>query len=93
MSDSYNTHVPRRENLNVEEKIMLLSSRTVLVLAKTVEDMNTIIIYADNFFTSIKLFEHLKEKYGCIYVEIVYDNRIGNPSRISFSELNKKTSS
>ena len=57
---------------------MLLSSKTVLILIKIVEDLNSITLYADNFFVSIELLEYLKEKYGCMYAGCECENWIGD---------------
>ena len=48
--------------------MIMLGRKTVKVLAKTVEDLNTTTIYADILFTIIELVEYLKDIYGCRYV-------------------------
>ena len=58
---------------------MLLSSKTVISLSKTVEDLDNTTIYADNFFSSIPLVEYLKEQYRCRYVGTAIENRVENP--------------
>ena len=61
---------------------MLVSSKTVVVLAKTVENPTQTAIYADNFFTSIDLVEYLKKSFCCRYVRTARPNRIGQPPLI-----------
>ena len=72
------------------EQTMLLSSKTVIVLAKTVEDLKNTTIYADNFFSSIPLVEYLREQYGCRYVGTARENRVENPPITPSRDLNKK---
>ncbi|KAK4320952.1 hypothetical protein Pmani_008207 [Petrolisthes manimaculis] len=57
-------HIPLTE----KEEEMLVSSKTVAVLVKTLKEPNKSAVYADNFFTSISLVEFLKDTYGCRYV-------------------------
>ena len=72
------------------EQTMLLSSKTVIVLAKTVDDLKNTTIYADNFFSSIPLVEYLREQYGCRYVGTARENRVENPPITPSRDLNKK---
>ena len=72
------------------EKSMLLSSKTVIVLAKTVHTLANTTIFADNFFSSIALVEYLRDHYQCRYVGTARENRVGNPPITASHELNKK---
>ena len=73
---------------------MLLSSKTVIVLAKTVHTLaavtlqNTTIL-ADNIFSSIALVEYLRDHYKCRYVGTARENRVGNPPITASHGLNK----
>ena len=77
--------------LTPEESEMLVSSKTVIVLTKTLENPTQTAVYADNFFTSIELVEYLKEKIGCRYVGTARTNRIGKAPLIESKELDKKS--
>ena len=57
----------------------LISSKTVICLAKTIKEPNISTIYADNYFTSIGLVEYLRDKYRCRYVGTARVHRIGKP--------------
>ena len=72
------------------EKIMLLSSKTVIVLAKTVHTLENTTIFADSFFSGIALVEYLRDHYKCRYVGTAKENRVGNPPITASHELNKK---
>lgn len=78
--------------LSQEESQLLVSAKTVLVLAKTINRPSDSTIYADNYFTSIELVEYLKDNVGCRYVGTVRVNRVGRAPLISTKELDKKTS-
>lgn len=78
-------------NLSQEESQLLFSTKTVLVLAKTLKRPSQSVIYADNYFTSIELLEYLKEKVSCRYVDTARVNRVGRAPLISTKELDKKT--
>ena len=66
-------------NLSEEEKQMNVSSKTVVVLVKTLSKPHKSAVYADNFFTSVELVEYLRDKYQCRYVGTARPNRIGYP--------------
>ena len=68
---------------------MLLSSKTVIILAKTVHTLENTTIFADNF-SSIALVEYLRDHYKCRYVGTARENRVGNPLITASHELNKK---
>ena len=85
------TFTSHHTQLSPEESEMLVSSKTVVVLAKTLENPKDTAIYADNFFTSIGLVEYLKQKVGCRYVGTARQNRIGHAPLISSKEMDKKT--
>ena len=74
-----------------EEEQHLMSSKLVLVLAKTIQDLKNTTIYADNYFTSIQLVEYLKDKYQCRYVGTARPNRTGNAPLMSRKEMEKKS--
>ena len=46
----------------------LVSSKIVIVLAKSLKNPSQSAIYPDNYFTSIELVEYLRDKRGCHYV-------------------------
>ena len=77
--------------LSSEESELLSSTKCVLVLAKTLKTLNQSAIYADNYFTSIQIVEHLKENLGCWYVGTARVNRVGQAPLISSKDLDKKT--
>ena len=76
--------------LNEEESELPVSSKTVIVLSKTLKTSSEVAIYADNYFTSINLVEYLKDKMNCRYVGTARVNRIGDPPLISTKDLDKK---
>ncbi len=77
--------------LNDEESQHLVSTKTVIVLAKTLKTPSQVAIYADNYFTSITLVEYLKDKLGCRYVGTARVNRVGRAPLMSSKEMDKKT--
>ena len=85
------TFTSHHTQLSPEESKMLVSSKTVLALVKTVQNPTQTAIYADNFFTSIGLVEYLKANVGCRYVGTARENRIGIPPLKSNKEMNKKS--
>ena len=54
--------------LNEEGSNFLVSSKIVIVLAKSLKNPSQSAIYPDNYFTSIELVEYLRDKRGCHYV-------------------------
>ena len=58
---SHHTQLYQEES----ESELFVSSKTVLVLAKSLQRPSQSVIYADNYFTSIDLIKYLKEKVGC----------------------------
>ena len=68
---------------------MLLSSKTVIVLAKTVHTLENTTIFVNNF-SGIALVEYLRDHYKCRYVGTAKENRVGNPPITASHELNKK---
>ena len=77
--------------LSPEESELLSSTKSVLVLAKTLKKPNESAIYADNYFTSMQLVEHLKDNLGCRYAGTARVNRIGHPPLISPKDMDKKS--
>lgn len=77
--------------LTEEESEFILSSKVVVVLAKTLKNPSESTIYADNYFTSIELVEYLRKKMGCRYVGTARENRIGNPPLMPTKDMDKKT--
>lgn len=77
--------------LSPEESEMLVSTKTVLVLASTLKKPSQSAIYADNYFTSIQLVEHLRDNLGCRYVGTARVNRIGKAPLMTTKEMDKKT--
>ncbi|KAK4311486.1 hypothetical protein Pmani_017035 [Petrolisthes manimaculis] len=55
-------------DLSQDEQQQVMSSKLILVLVKTIQDLKNTTIYADNYFTSIQLVEFLMAKYECRYV-------------------------
>ena len=84
------TFTSHHTQLSPEESEMLISSKTVVALAKTLQNPTQTAIYADNFFTSIGLVEYLQQKIGCRYVGTARENRIGRAPLISSKQLDKK---
>lgn len=72
--------------LSEDEKDMTFSSKVVLALVNTMHSPSTSAIYADNFFTSIKLVEHLIV-YKCRYTGTARENRIGWPGLKATKEM------
>lgn len=85
------TFISHHTMLSQEESQLNVSTKTVLVLAKTLKKPSQSTIYADNYFTSIKLVEYLKDKMGCRYVGTARVNRIGSAPLMSNKEMDKKT--
>lgn len=75
--------------LTQEESALLVSSKTVVVLTKTIKNPQNSAIYADNYFTSIALVEYLKNNLGCRYVGTSRVNRIGQAPLIAKKEMEK----
>ncbi|XP_064091284.1 piggyBac transposable element-derived protein 3-like [Macrobrachium nipponense] len=48
-------------------------------------------VYADNYFTSIALFEYLRSQYSCWYVGTARDNRVGYPPLQSVKNMTKNS--
>ena len=71
------------------EKSVLLSSKTVIVLAKTVHKLENTTIFADSFISNIALVEYLRDHYKCRFVGTAKENRVGNPPITASHELNK----
>lgn len=76
--------------LSQEESDFKVSNKVVITLAKTIKKPNESAIYADNWFTSIGLVEHLRGHYGCRYVGTARPNRIGYPPLMSVKDMEKK---
>lgn len=85
---TFSTHPVK---LCADEEQHLMSSKIVLVLVKTIENLKNTTIYADNYFTSIQLVEFLRDKYQCGYVETARPNHTGNPPLMSKEEMEKKS--
>ena len=77
--------------LSPEESEMLSSTKTVLVLAKTLKRPMHSAIYADNYFTSIELVEYLRDNMDCRYVGTARINRVGKAPLMSPKDMDKKT--
>ena len=84
------TFSSHHQELTEEESHLLVSAKTVVVLVKTLQNLQHKAIYADNFFTSIELVEYLK-KLGCRYVGTAQVNRIGRAPLMSMKDMDKKT--
>ena len=84
------TFSSHHQQLTEEESQFLVSSKTVIVLAKTLKNLQQSAIYADNYFTCLELVEYLK-KLGCRYVGTARINRIGRAPLMSMKEMDKKT--
>ena len=76
--------------LSEEESEYLVSTKTVIALAKTLKKPKQTAIYADNWFTSIGLVQYLRDSYGCRYVGTARTNRIGSPPLMEVKEMEKK---
>ena len=89
MYQGENTFTSHPTQLTDYEITMLRSSKTVIVLAKTVQALENTTIYAGEFFSSIALVEYLWDYYGCRYVGTVKESRVGNPPITASHDLNK----
>lgn len=79
-------------SLTQDESCEKLSTKVVLVLAKTITSTTTSSIYADNFFTSLHLANMLRDHYNCRYTGTARENRVGRPPLMSPKIMgNKKT--
>ena len=85
------TFSSHHQELTQEESELLVSSKTVIVLAKTLQTPSQAAIYADNYFTSIELVEYLREKLQCRYVGTVRVNRVGNAPLMPTKDMDKKS--
>ncbi|XP_069951304.1 piggyBac transposable element-derived protein 3 isoform X3 [Cherax quadricarinatus] len=72
-----------------EESTLPISSKIVLVLARSLNQRNTSAIYADNFFSSLPLVKVLRDKYNCRYTGTVRDNRCGKPQLMPVKQMEK----
>ena len=59
------TFTSHHTQLSLEDSRLRVSSKTILVLAKSLQRPSQSAIYANNYFTNIALVEYLKEKVGC----------------------------
>ena len=73
-----------------EESELLFSTKTVLLLAKTLKNPSQNAIYADNYFTSIELVERLRDNMGCRYVGTARNNRVGYAPLKETKDMDKK---
>ena len=76
--------------LTEEESKMLVSSKVVIALLKSMNDPKNTTVYADNFFSSIGLAEYLREEYSCRFVGTAKVTRVGNPPLQTREEMKKK---
>lgn len=84
------TFTSHHMKLTKAESELLVSTKTVIVLAKTLKNPSQSAIYADNYFTSMDLVEYLKEKLGCRYVGTARVNRIGRAPLLPTKEMERK---
>lgn len=77
--------------LGEDEKEMNISAKVVLALVRTLKDPKNSAVYADNYFTSLSLAQHLRSHYGCRYVGTARENRIGHPPLRPVKEMEKKS--
>ena len=76
----------------LEETVKDTAFRTkiVVVLAKTIK-LKNVVIFADNYFSSIDLLIVLKEQFGFNYTGTARENRIGKPPLMTTEMMNKKS--
>lgn len=77
--------------LSEQESKFLVSTKTVIALAKSLKSPTSSTIVADNYFTSINLVKYLRDKYGIRYVGTARVNRIGNPPLMAPKTMEKKS--
>ena len=90
MYQGKSTFVAHPVQLPVEEQLMNITTKVVLVLVQTLKEQHKKAVYADNYFTSLTLVEHLKKTYNCRYVGTARETRTGNPGLKSTTEMNNK---
>ena len=89
MYQGQTTFVAHPVQLQEEEQTMNNTSKFILVLVNTMKQQHKKAVYADNYFTSLTLVEHLKKNYNCRYVGTARENRTGKPELMSTVEMNK----
>ena len=67
MYQEQSTFDAHREQLPGDQASMPVSVKIVLALSKTIDHAGPSIVYADNFFSSLKCVQELKEHYKCRY--------------------------
>ena len=77
--------------LSEEESKFLVSSKTVITLAKTLKSPKSTTICADNYFTSMSLVTYLRDRYGIRYVGTARVNRVDKPPLMGPKEMEKKS--
>lgn len=78
------------ENLDENEKSLLLGEKVMLVLTRSISDPQSSVVFCDNFFTSYKLVKQLESKIGIKTLGTVRETRNGGARLLSDNELKKK---
>lgn len=78
------------ENLDENEKGLLLGEKVVLVMTRFIKDPQSAVVLCDNFFTSFKLVKQLESKVGIKTLGTVREIRCGGARLLSDNELKKK---
>ena len=84
------TFVSHTVPLEETEKDADFSTKIVVVLAKTIK-LENVVIFADNYFSSIDLVRVLKEQFGFRYTGTARENLIGKPTVMTTEMMNKKS--
>ena len=74
-----------------EESKFLVSSKTVIVLAKTLKSPKKTTICADNYFSSMGLVTYLRDTYGIRYVGTARVNRVDRPPLMAPKDMENKS--
>ena len=90
MYQGQSTFDAHRVQLPDNQASMAVSVKIVLALSKTIDRAGPSIVYADNFFLSLKCVQELKEHYKCRYTGTARENRVGNPPIMTVKAMNSK---
>ena len=84
------TFESHRTQLPDDQSSMSIATKLVLTLSKTICRSGVSIIYADNFFSSLKCVQALSKYYKCRYTGTARDNRVGYPPITPVSAMKAK---
>ena len=90
MYQGKSTFDSHRVQLSDDQSSMPVTSKIVLTLSKTINRAGISIIYADNFFSSLRCVQALSKYYKCRYTGTARDTRVGNPPLMTVKAMRNK---